>query len=75
MVFAIDLKKCFADADILSIIVEKFCYRKKLCPIILLEVDKNLKIDIHYTILFFGLLIYLGVKNGGNFLLDAKKIA
>ena len=57
MISAIKLKKCVSDTSILSIIINKLCYKKKLYPIILFEVDKNLKIGFYYTILRLGFVI------------------
>ena len=75
MIFAIKLEKSVAGVGILGIVISKLCYRKKLCPIILLKVDKGSKVSFYYTILLFGLTVYLLVKGGKEFPLDAKKIA
>ena len=32
--------------------------------VILLEVNKNLELGFYYTILFFGLTVYLKIKGG-----------
>ena len=70
MIFAIELKKCVADAGVFGVIVGKLCYGKKPCSIIMLKVHKGLKIGFYRTILLFGLPIHLGVKSGGEFLLN-----
>ena len=44
-----------ASARIFGVIIDKLCYEKKLCLIILLEVDKGLKVGFYYTILSFSL--------------------
>ena len=75
MISAIELKRCVADTGILGVVVGKLRYKKKPCPIILLKVDKGLKVGFHCTILPFGLTIRLSVEGGGESLLDAKKIA
>ena len=59
MISVVQLKKCMASADILGIIIGKLRYWKKLCPIILLEVDKGLEVDFHCTILPFSLDVHL----------------
>ena len=69
------LEKCMVSIGILGIVVGKLCYEKKLYSIILLKVDKGLKIGFHYTILLFGLTICLWIKNSKEFPLNAKKIA
>ena len=74
MISAIELEKYMADASILGIIVNKLHYRKKLCSIILLKVDKGLEVDFYYSILSFGLIIYLWVEASRESPLDAKEI-
>ena len=59
MISTIKLKKYMVDASIFGIIVDKFCHKKKLYPIILFKIDKNLKRSFHCTILSFDLTIYL----------------
>ena len=70
MISTVELEKRVAGASILNIVVGKLCHGRKLCPIILLEVDKSLEVDFHHIIMPFGLPVYLGVENGGEFLLD-----
>ena len=64
-----------ANASILGIIIGKLHHRKKLCPIILLKVDKSLEVGFHYAILSFGLTIRLWIEGGGESPLNAKEIA
>ena len=64
MISTIKLKKYIANTYIFGIIVNKFCYRKKLCLVILFKVDKSLEIDFYYSILFFDLAIYFKIKDG-----------
>ena len=71
MISADELKKHVASASIHGIIVDKFCYGKNLCPIILLEIDKGLKVSFNCPILPFGLSVCLGVESGRKSLLDA----
>lgn len=47
------------DADIWSIIIGKFCLKKKLCLVILLKINKGLKVGFYYIILPLGLAVYL----------------
>ena len=44
-----------ASTSIFDIIVDKYCYKKKPYPIILLKIDKSSKVDFYYTILLFNL--------------------
>ena len=74
MISAIELKKSVANVSIFGIIIGKLRHKKKLCPIILFEVDKDLKISFHCGILSFGLTIQLWVKGSRESLFDAKKI-
>ena len=59
MISVIKLKRHMANASIPGIIIGKFCHEKKLCPIILLKVDKNLEVGFYCTILSFGLTVHL----------------
>ena len=70
MISAVKLERCIAGTSIFDVIVGKLRYKKKLCPVILLEIDKDLKICLHYTILLFGLAIYLQIKGSEKLLLD-----
>ena len=63
-----------AGAGILGIVVSELHPEKKLCPIILLEVNKNSEVGFYYTILPHSLAFCLRVKGGGEFPLDAKQI-
>lgn len=57
------------------IIVYKFSYKQKSCPVILLLIDKCIKINLYYTILYLSLAIYLLIKVNKKFPLNAKEIA
>ena len=59
MISAIKLEKYMVNAGILGIILGKLRYKKKLCPIILLKVDKSLEVDFYCAILPFGLTVRL----------------
>ena len=63
-----------AGASIFSIIVSKLYHEKKPCPIILLKVDKNLKIGFHYTNLSLCLAVCLQVEGSEESMLDIKEI-
>ena len=64
-----------AGAGILGIVVGKLCHGKKSCLIILLEVDKGLKVGFYCTILPSGLTVRLWIEGGREFSLDAEEIA
>ena len=59
VIFAVELKRYMVGASIFGIIVGKFHHKKKLCPIILLKVVKNLEISFYCAILSFGLTVCL----------------
>ena len=75
MISIIELERYMAGTGIPSIIIGKFCSRKKLCLIILFKVDKDLEIGFHYAILPFDLTVCLWIESGKEFLLNAKEIA
>ena len=47
------------NTNIFGIIIGKLYYKKKLYLIILFKINKNLKINFYYIILFLGLAIHL----------------
>ena len=53
-----------AGASIFGIIVSKLYHKKKLCPIILFEIDKSSKLAFYYTVLLLSLAIYLKIESG-----------
>ena len=59
MISEIELKRYVASASILSVVVGKLRYGKKSCSIILIKVEKSLKIGFYCTILPFDLTICL----------------
>ena len=74
MISAVKLKGYVIDTNIFSIIVGKLHHKKKLCQIILIQIDKSPKIDFYCVIWSFGLVVCLRVNGDGKFLLDVKKI-
>ena len=75
MIFAIELKRCIANAGIFGIVISKLCHEIKLYSIILFKVDKGLEVSFYYIILLFDLTICLWVESNGEFSLDITKIA
>ena len=61
MIFEIELEKYVAIINIFCIIKGKFYY-KKLYLIILFKIDKCLKLNFYYAILFLNLAIYLRIE-------------
>ena len=74
IISVIKLERCVDITNILEIIISKFCYKKKSYPIILFEINKNMKVSFHCIILLFNLAIYLLIKNNKEFLFNIKKI-
>ena len=64
-----------ADTGIHGIIISKLRYGKKLCPIILLKVDKSLKVGFYYTIIPLSLVVSLRVEGNRESPLDIEEIA
>ena len=75
MISAVELEKYAVNIDIFSVIIGKLYHKKKLCPIILLKVDKSLEVGFYCIILSLSLAVYLQVKSGKKFLLDIEEIA
>ena len=63
-----------AGTSILGIVIGKLCYKKKLYPIILLKINKGLKIGSHCAILPLDLIVYLWIEGGKKSPLYAKEI-
>ena len=74
MISAIELKKYITSAGIFDIIIGKLRHGKKLCPIILLKVIKDLKICFYCAILSFDQIVRLEMESGGESPLNAKEI-
>lgn len=72
--FFVEFKKYKANTCIFGIVVYKFCHRQKLCPIILLLINKYLEINLYCAILPFNLAIYLNIKCNRELLLDIEEI-
>ena len=64
-----------ANTCIFGIIISKLGYRQECNLIILLEIDKSLKISFYNTVLPLCLAICLRVKRGKEFPLNAEKVA
>lgn len=62
------------DIYIFRIIIGKFSHREESNLVILLIVDKSLKIGLYYIVLYLGLAIYLWIKVGHELLIDIKEI-
>ena len=71
MISIVELKKHIANINIFGIIINELCNKKKQYLIILLKVDKGLKIDFHCIILPFSLVICLRVKGDRESSLNA----
>lgn len=63
MIITIKFKKDIANICVFYIIISKFGYYQKFNPVILLKIDKNLKVNFYNTILLIYLAISLLVKS------------
>ena len=59
MISIIEFKRYVAGTNIFNIVVDKLSYKKKSCPIILFEIDKNQNVNLYYAILSLDLAIRL----------------
>ena len=66
----VEFERCVANAYILGIVVGKLSYQKELSSIILLVINKNSKISLHYTILPLNLAVSLRIEDNKEPLLD-----
>ena len=73
MISIFEFKKHIANICIFDIIIIELSHWKKVCPVILLKINKSSKISFHCTILLFGLTIYLRIKGGKKPFLDTKR--
>lgn len=62
-------------ASILGFIIYKHSYYLKFSLIVLLKIDKSLKLAIYRAIFLLYLAIYLLIKRGREPLFDIKEIA
>ena len=61
---AIQFKESIVGAGIFRIIIGEFRYRQEPSPVILLVVNKGLKVAFHIAVLFLCLNVYLEVESG-----------
>lgn len=74
IVTIVELKKRMKIIYIICIIVGKFGYQKKLCPIVLLKNYEVSEISFYITILSLGLIMNLQNKVNKKPLLDFSKV-
>ena len=63
IISAIELEKYIVGASIFGIVIGKLCYKQKQYLLILLEVDKDLKVSFYYTVLSLDWAIYLRMES------------
>lgn len=64
MLATVQLEWGLVATDILDVIIYKLSYWQEPIPIVLLEIDKNSKINLSNAVLPLCLTIYLRVKSG-----------
>lgn len=75
MVVAVQFKKHVSNSCIFYIIIHKLNHWQEPCLVIMLKVDKNLKVHFYCAILMFGLTICLRMKGSWEPLFNVKKVA
>lgn len=75
MIVAVELKKCMSSIHNLSITICKFSHGQVFCSVVLLSIDKNTQISLHYTVLSLGLAVYLWMKYSKELSFNVKKVA
>lgn len=75
MIAAVQLGKCVAGACIVDIVISKFSHGQEPSHIVLLKIDKDLKISLHSAVLPLCLIVYLRIKSDGELPFDAEKVA
>lgn len=63
-----------ANACILGIIIGKFGYWQDFNSVVLLEIDKNLKVGFYFIILLLNLTVYLRMKGDIELVLNPEEI-
>lgn len=74
MIAIVKFKKRITNTCIFCINIYKFRHRQKLCPVILLLIDKKPWTGFHSAILLLSPAIYLRIKGYRQLLLDTKKV-
>ena len=67
MISVVEFKGCVANASIFGIIVSKLYYRNKLCLIILIKINKGLKVSFYYALSSFNLAVCLQIEDRRKF--------
>lgn len=75
MIVVVELKKRMCSIHILSIVICKFSHGQEFCSVVLLSIDKNTQISLHYTVLSLDLTVYLRMKYSKELSFNAKKVA
>lgn len=74
IITTIELEHGMTSTYIYYVIINKFDYEQESCPIVLLSINKNMKISFHHAILSLSLIIHLQIIGSGEFLLNVKEI-
>lgn len=62
MVNLVELEGYVVGIYILCIVICEFGHEQKFCPVILLSIDKSIKISLYYDILPLGLAVFFTDK-------------
>lgn len=74
MIAIVELKGNGASTSIFGIIISKLSYRQVPSSILLLLIDKSLKIYLHYIILPIGFAICIQIKSDRELPPDVKEV-
>lgn len=75
MIVAIEVKYCVIPTCILSIVLCKFHHEQEFYLIVLLLIDKYVKISFYYHIFLLSLAVCLRIKDNGKYLHNTAKVA
>ena len=71
----VELKRHVPYIGVFCVIISKFCHEKEPCPIVLLIINENFKVNFYCAILLLRLSVSLSVKSSIELLFDAQKVA
>lgn len=75
MIAAIELERRMVNTCILSIFICKFSHEYELCLMILLLVNKSIKLNFYYVVWSVSLNVYLRMESSGELSSNAEKVA
>lgn len=74
MITIAEFERCMTRAGVFGVIVDDFRHWQKLCLIILLPIDKDMKVCFYHAFWLFHLSVCLGVEHGGKSSFDTEEV-